>query len=259
MNSTFDNSFQIIINPMALARKSAIRALVSLLTFAAVPALADGLDNFPGCPGSHCSEVNTSINEACIAAGMAGKKFPVIAPSGGVCTCPCSCVTADTLVLLPSFTEARIDTLRPAKSIFAPFAPSSEAAVDHMLMSELENAKIHQITFENGSQLKASPNHTLVKANGRINSIRNLKVGDEILTGDFASTRILENIPVTGFNGQLWNLVVASRSPKVTDHIVVTNGVQSGDYLLQSSHDRIEQEIDLRLGTVEPYNPQGRK
>lgn len=219
----------------------------------AMPAQGERLPGFPDCPQDHCSGKDPQINAACIAAGMAGKPFPVISPDGSVCSCPCSCVAADTRILLPFQNETRIDNLRPMTMVFSPFTEGYEAKVTHMLMSEVKKAKAHTIVLDNGSQLVTSPNHTLVKGNGRINSVENLAVGDEILTADGSTSRIAEKRILTDFTGQLWNLVVASHSPKAIDHVVVTNGLQSGDYLLQTSHDRIEQEIELRLGTVEPY------
>ena len=55
------------------------------------------------------------------------------------------------------------------------------------------------------------------------------------------------------YSKDLYNLIVQSKSSKVRDHIVVTNGVQSGDWLLQATSDRIQNEIDLRMEVVKTY------
>jgi hypothetical protein len=233
---------------IAVSRYASTLALLLFLT----NSYAFGALGFPDCPAAHCSGNNADINMACIAAGLAGKPFPLMSADGSVCTCACSCVTADTEILLPSLQSARIDALRPKHSLFVPYSETSAATIEQMLMSEVEKSTIHRITFDNGKQLLASPNHTLVKNDGLINNIANIPVGTGILTGNHGTTKIISNEVITGFTGQLWNLVIAGKSPKPFDHIVLTNGIQSGDFLLQSSHDRIEREIDLRLGIVEP-------
>lgn len=207
---------------------------------------------FPDCPAAHCSGNNADINAACVAAGLAGKPFPLMSADGSVCTCACSCITADTGILLDNQTTVRIDSLERLTTAFTPHTDAGLSPVEHLLMSSVENTGIHRITFEGGRQLLASPNHTLVKENGFIDSIENIKEGTGILTGSNSIAKIIRNKIVKNFSGRLWNLVVRPEAQRASDHVIVTNDIQSGDFLLQSSRDRIRQEISLRLGLVEP-------
>ena len=252
----FGSGFTIFLNAKNRLRKQiyASAILLFMTNSAAFATLG-----FPDCPSAHCSGNNVDINTACIAAGLAGKPFPLMSADGSVCTCACSCVTADTEILIENLHPTRIDALRPLHSVFVPYSESKSAVIEHMLMSMVENSPVHRITFDNGRQLLASPNHTLVKDNGLIDSVANMRIGTGILSATQETTNIVSNEVMKGFKGQFWNMVIAGQSPRAADHIILTNGVQSGDFLLQSSRDRIEREIDLRVGLVQPILSESQK
>ena len=52
------------------------------------------------------------------------------------------------------------------------------------------------------------------------------------------------------YSGGLYNVITNADAARAADHVIVTNDVQSGDWLLQSANDIIETEIKLRTAQI---------
>ena len=48
----------------------------------------------------------------------------------------------------------------------------------------------------------------------------------------------------------LFNLSINRESSKPVDHVIDTNGILSGDWLLQSTNDLVEEELFLRTSVI---------
>ncbi|XXX74582.1 Hint domain-containing protein [Sorangium sp. So ce134] len=209
---------------------------------------------FPNCPESHCSLRADDINRACIAAKMEGKPFPVVGPmEGSICTCICSCVSEDTLIRIAEDREIRVASIREGLDVYTPQATNTMSRVDHMLMSEIEDTVALKLTFDNGTEITVSPNHTFVTEQEKLTSADRLAAGAHLLAGNGSTLTIVHIEQIQHFRGRLYNLITNRKSTKAYDHVIVTNDVQSGDWIAQVTHDALETEIDLRLGLVHAH------
>ena len=215
---------------------------------------AHGALGYPDCPESHCSKRKDNINDACVKAGMGGKPFPVVSPDGSVCTCPCSCVVPNTYLSLAGGSDQFISNLLEGSELSLPYA--GDATVDRMMRSEITDGQVHTLTFSNGRILVTSPNHTLVRPDESIVAVEDADAGTEVLDQDGNIVSVMGNKTST-YTGDLYNVIVKSKSPKASDHIVVTEGIQSGDWLLQAANDGMEAEITLRMENIPLYPLEG--
>lgn len=213
----------------------------------AIAPLAHGI---PVCTEAHCSNVSESLNSVCISMGYGGQPFPAVLPDKSVCSCPCSCVAGDTLVLMSSAEYYLIRDLREADEVYSPYVGSSK--ISKMMRSSVNDIKVRQVQFSNGSVITASGNHTFVTPAEKIISAEDLKVGQEVRDVNGNNVTVTGN-EITKFTGYLYNTIINRNSKLAADHIVVTNDIQSGDWQLQAANDVLEDEIYLRMNVVESW------
>lgn len=206
------------------------------------------------CKASHCSEVNRDLNAFCISANMAGKKYLVL-DNGVACFCPCSCVVGNTRIALGNLLEGQaiqdivekkleVEILNPLSSHF------SHGQVDVGLSSPMKG-KILRIVLENSMEIECSQNHVFLGENFETVSAKNINIGTflQTLMGPMGVVKREE----IDFEGDLYNIIVHSSSSLVEDHIIQTNGIYSGDWLLQANQDARETSFSLRAQILELY------
>ena len=89
------------------------------------------------CPVSHCSQIDATVTQLCMTYNLPiGTPFVVIGPTGGTCTCPCSCVTGDTMLALADGASTRIDKLSEGAALHNPHT-DDEAPVDKVMFSKV--------------------------------------------------------------------------------------------------------------------------
>lgn len=202
------------------------------------------------CPQGHCSRVAAALNNFCIANGMAGRPFLVFGPNGEMCYCPCSCVTSKTLISYADGRRAAIGTSTVGNLVANPFAEEGYGSVDVRLMSQVEKATVLRITFSNSATIVASVNHPFVLPDETVSSADKLRVGEAVLDANLRPVRITRIEKIQDFSGELHNLITERKSTAAQDHVVVTNGILSGDWLMQANNDQVEQSISLRTGSL---------
>lgn len=220
----------------------------------------NAMADFPNCAADHCSKIDEEMNRFCIASGLAGKKYLVFGPTGSKCYCPCSCVAANTRV---SFSDGayskQISRLTLKDPVFTPHTESRNSEVNWMLRSYLNRDQVWQIRLEGNRRIVVSGNHTFVNADKKIVKAESLKQQDKILDGNGRVVKVLGVKKLQNYHGYLYNLILNNSSPLASDHIYVTNGVQSGDWSLQTTTDSIQEEIDLRSEVVHTYQLPGKQ
>jgi hypothetical protein len=125
--------------------------------------------------------------------------------------------------------------------------------VDNVLASKVTNSEVMKITFDDGATLQVSPNHTFISNEEKVVSARDLREGMLVLNSGLNSVAVTSN-QSTSYSGDLYNLIINENSSLTSDHIIVTNGILSGDWLVQSVNDAIESEISLRMNVIKPYD-----
>ncbi len=200
------------------------------------------------CAASHCGAVQADLNKECILLGMQGKPFPVIGPTGSVCTCTCSCVIEGTLIDTP-FGEVAIEKLA-AGMLVSHVYRGRAAEIVRVLRSEAQApVTVYRVVFEDQSELVVSENHTFVTANGTVARTIDLPVGALILDRNHNSVAV-KQIIAERYTGALFNLVIRDHSELARDHVVITNGKQSGDFLMQATRDASQTSLDFHNGTI---------
>lgn len=206
------------------------------------------------CPQSHCSQISDKMNKFCVQNGFAGEPFLVIGPGNLECFCPCSCVTPDTLVTYSDNTWHRIEVSKVGDMLLGPFTEDGAGRLDKRLMSTVEDSSVLRLRFSSGVVIVASPNHPFVLPDEIVASARTLHPGDLVLDASFQPVGVLSVEDIDDFTGELHNLIVNDASTAAQDHLVVTNGILSGDWLLQANNDQVERSIALRTGTIDLFD-----
>ncbi|MCB0362802.1 MAG: hypothetical protein KDD35_08770 [Bdellovibrionales bacterium] len=199
------------------------------------------------CPTSHCGAIDAQVKETCERNGWGAGNSQWVVFEGKTCQCGCSCVTGDTLISLMDGHYAPIANLEPEDSLLLPFAKKLTSNSGTLMSSRFQTpTTILETSFSNGASIYSSENHTFITDDYKVVKAKNLKKGMKVM-GDLgtAVTVLMDPISVD-FLGQLFNLSLNKTSSKAIDHVIVTNGIYSGDWLLQNTSDAIEDEIDVR-------------
>lgn len=204
------------------------------------------------CRADHCSEINRDLNEFCTAKGFKGKKYMVL-DKNIVCMCPCSCVVPMTSIDLadgnyPLF----IKDLLEGDSVVTPLSDRmSSSSISKMMSSEMTGI-IYDIQTENGFSLQCSGNHVFIDPAENTISAKDLKVGNTIVQTMMGPSLIIKSNKIH-YDGLMYNMIVHGKSKRAQDHIINTNGIYSGDWLLQINNDAMAQSIQIRNDLLELY------
>ena len=185
--------------------------------------------------------------------GLAGRPFLVVGPSGGNCFCPCSCVAAHTRVLLEDGREKTLTTIALGDAVFSPFS-SAANEVSRKLSTPVQNYPAYRLAFSDGTNLTVSHNHTFATPDLKILQASKARVGDWVATAEGAPVRIIAVLPQAPYTGAMQNLVVNAASPSAFEHLISTEGILSGDFLLQAYSDTVDAAVDLRMDDVPVYD-----
>lgn len=236
---------------------------VSIFTFFSWSLLSVSNASNPPCSQGHCSSVGAAATAMCNGnaqlLGITEEEYKkrggaaITAENGRICQCPCSCVVADTNIATTTG-YIPIKDLTKGTMIATPLSKATLASSSMLLSTTLNDLAVQKTTFSNGSEIISSPNHTFITPNEMIISAEQLKSGDKVLAAD-GQILTITTAPEKGtFDGTLYNLSVNENSQDANDHIIDTNGILSGDWLLQSTNDLLEEELFLRTTVVELFD-----
>lgn len=205
----------------------------------------------PDCSQGHCARISDTLNKYCINIGMAGKPFMVIGPNGE-CFCPCSCVVPETEIDLVN-SLSRIDDLDHKETLLTPVSKNKFGVLDKKMRSEITNGRLISVTFENGSTIKASENHTFITPQETIIAADELQLGQYLLDKHGKQVRLVDKSYIENYTGGLLNVIVNESSSLGENHVISNNGMLSGDWLLQTHNDSVEAGISIRSGNINIY------
>ncbi len=210
------------------------------------------------CAEGHCSKISVKLNSFCIENGMAGKPYLVFGPDGQECECPCSCVVSGTQIELANGFEISVEDIQLGDSILNPLTHEKTRQVESVLMSEVSAAPLIELVLSNGRTLRVSHNHVLFLANGSVTNAVLLKEGDHVKSGrNEAATVTVLRAAVINYTGKLWNVILASGSTVAKDHVLVTEQVLSGDWLLQANVDAGSISLNVLTDLIKIYSHEG--
>lgn len=194
---------------------------------------------FPDCSESHCSRVrkNGSLNNWCIKAGLGG--CPMLNMEvGRDCFCICSCVAGDTLILLANGQTKMARDINEGDEVASPFGARAVSRVVALTSSDATGFAALKLFFNNGRDIVVSENHVFLGMDGGYHSADALKVGD-LLASQTNTPIVLTAVErIESFKGLLFNLIINESSIDDKDHLLITNSLVSGDFILQNNADR---------------------
>jgi hypothetical protein len=145
--------------------------------------------------------------------------------------------------------DVAIETVREGVRLEVPNRPYG-GRVDALIGHDAVDEEVAVLAFSDGATLVAATNHTFIGTDGKVVGVPQLEVGDELRAANGSAVRVTAISPAR-FTGRLGNVIVSQRQEAAAAHVVVTEGIQSGDWLLQSTYAKLNAEIDLRRGRVD--------
>lgn len=208
---------------------------------AIIAILFTGTAVFAGeCPSSHCSGMNKQINEICKADGKAGQKV-YVPYNDSFCYCGCSCYAAGTEILGSGSIDT-VDELALGESLETLVGP---VEITKVFKDQVENTAAVAIVIETGRQLTVSPNHPFVTQGGVVKSAASLSQSDFLLN-EAGEPVAIASITPTKYTGTFYNVILNGKKESGEDRIVIAEGVQSGDWEVQSFRDYLNANVGLR-------------
>lgn len=223
--------------------------MVSLPALAALPYtdLGNGKVSVHGevyekCP--HCT--TTEVGKICSAMGL-GHGYGVFEIyAGKPCLCSCGCVSSDTMITMADGSQKRADQLIEGDVIAVMTLAGLKPATIYMVTkSAVTNYLATQVTFSDGTVLTASENHTVLNEDDEMITLEELSIGDRVRRHDGQLVSVTANKLVGYDKLLLINVIVSTDSVYPIDHVYITNGLFSGDWLLQVSRDNQGEAIEL--------------
>ena len=210
--------------------------------------------SLPACGFGHCTQFDVLLKKICFqkygqGSDLGGKTLETY-ENGNPCLCPCSCAVPETLISLAGHEEVLIRTLQKGDTVVTPQALEAWADVYGAIGAKVENATIREILFSNDRLIRVSPNHTFVRPQGTLVKADALKVNEAVLDGFGSTVKVVQTRLNRSYRGALFNFIVNPSSENPTNHVITNNGIQSGDWLLQTTQDQLKAELDLRTGNV---------
>ena len=167
---------------------------------------------------------------------------------GTACKCVCSCFTDDTLIRLADGQDIRAKDLLEGQRV-STIGSTSGAVIWRVIKSSVKSLPLKSVAFSDGTSIAVSSNHVFISSDHRILRADKLKSGDKVLDGVLGA-KIVNEISGTDYTGNLYNVVISNSSAAPYDHLIITNGILSGDFSLQATNDRDGRDIDLFLANI---------
>lgn len=196
------------------------------------------VQNTPPCPGVHCSQVQSHVNDICKAQGW-DVGFPVFVfdpTTNAGCYCCCSCLALGTPISIPGGQKA-VETFQLGDEVLA-------AGKD--LKWEPEKVEFSQGTAAGtrnafsvfvvyGEQsLIVTSDHLFLMEDGTLKRADRLSSQDSLVRPDGSKIGITA-VHIGDFYGGFHHIATKREKPNenLDGHLVVTNGVVSADYAIQ--------------------------
>lgn len=223
-----------------IAYRLSLSALVSFFLLSAAMAHAEcprRSGGHPDCSGGHCSRVDQdqSFNSWCIDAGFSGCPI-LLKESSKSCFCICSCVAGDTQIVLANGVVKLASDLEEGDELSSPYSAHKTSKVFAVTISDAAGFEVLKIFVSNGKNITVSPNHIFLGVDGKFHSADDLKMG-EVLVSEGALTVVEKIEKIDSYSGNLYNVIINNFSEDSHDHLFLTNGFVSADFVLQNSID----------------------
>ena len=194
---------------------------------------------YPDCSQGHCSRtsMDAGMNQWCIGAGFAGCPMLQVERARS-CFCICSCVAGDTLVQLANGETIMAQDLREGDEIASPFAKNAGSRISMVSATDATGFAALKLHLNNGLHIVVSENHVFLGADGNYYSADALMVGHKLSSQSQEPMEVMEIEIVKPFNGMLYNFVINNNSQDRNEHLIITNGLISADFILQNEIDR---------------------
>jgi hypothetical protein len=163
-----------------------------------------------------------------------------------VCYCCCNTYTSETMVAIPGGEQA-VQKLGVGEKLLSGSLNSSnqldwtprEVTFSNGMLSAIPTSMV-SITFGDKEELVISPDHILMRNNGKLTTAMSVKTGDMLMGAD-GSAIVVTGMHLDNYKGGIHHIttdVEFNGSPN--GHLINAGGVVSGDYTLQLHFDRLD-------------------
>ena len=202
------------------------------------------------CSQAHCSRADPEIYQVCVQNSLPAG-YPVLTKDeSGPCTCSCSCLAFGTPVQIDKAEYEVIEKIAVGDSVYAcgkdlvwqkqkvEFSQGTTGASrqkDTVLVMYLDKA------------LVVTSDHIFLMANSMLKKADRLVVGDQLMSPDGKPVEI-QSLHIGEYTAGFHHIATVKALPdaNLNGHLLNTNGVVSGDYIVQ---------ISMRSGELKPGFP----
>lgn len=214
-----------------------------LLTFFAVLALAavsaGNAAYGQRCPEPHCNGITGALEQC-----RSEKRENLLIydrANKTSCTCPCSCYASRTAISTQSG-ERFVEEIKEGDVVET---PNGSSRVVRVMTSAVENEAGVSFELSNGRRMLVSANHPLVVSGGVVKAAATITTGDALLDVRGQPVVVVKAAP-QDYSGTFYNMILEGLAPSGEDRIVISEGIQSGDWMVQSFRDQMNANLELR-------------
>ena len=148
---------------------------------------------------------------------------------GAYCRNQDGCFSKNTLVRMYDGTQRSIETLKAGELIFNPVT-RGPSKISKIIVGQ-EPTNLLEIKTSSGT-LEVTANHPFSSERGMLRADR-LKVGDRIWNTDLTLVAIDSITTMDSVNEMVWNIALDTNGSVMADHMILANGVVTGDWHIQ--------------------------
>ena len=189
------------------------------------------------CEASHCSIADPEIYAICRQNGLPAG-YPVLTKdTNGVCTCSCSCLAFGTPVAINAEEWAAVETIKVGDTVLAAGRDLAwkEVGVQYSQGTESlsRQPNVVLITYAD-TAIAVTGDHLFLMEGGVLKPADRLVVGDRLTARDGAPVPI-HSVHVGDYTAGFHHIATRKALPDadLSDHLLITNGVVSADYIVQ--------------------------
>jgi len=205
-----------------------------------IMALLPGITLAAPCPNSHCSKQSKDLMRLCLKNGLPGKKI-YFKVGSQYCWCKCSCFAEGTQIMTENG-EVNVEDLIAGDLLYT---PAGEAHIHQVLASPSEGDSVLVFELKNGRSLAVSTNHPMILPGEVVVEAKHVKETDQLLGSNGEAIEIV-NITKKAYHGSLINFINEASAESGRDRVIVAEGVQTGDWNIQSYRDYLDSSVKLR-------------
>lgn len=193
----------------------------------------------PQCPGAHCSVISAQVNALCKSDGFTGNVVYVMY-NNTYCYCNCSCVAVNTLVAVGPNSWRKMGDFQVGDTVLTQKSAGTWEPAEVRFSNGTGAGDGNPVPYAiflalgNGARLIVTADHPFLLQSGKLQVACRLSPSDKLVGEQGESVDII-SLGYGEYVGGIHNIATSTGSlgEPITDHLINTAGVVSGDYYAQ--------------------------